>query len=69
MGLGAYRFSIAWPRVAPNGDTAWNEAGFAYYDALVDALLSEGIQPWVTLYHWDLPQALQDNGGSFQEPG
>lgn len=63
MGLGAYRFSIAWPRVAPNGDTAWNEAGFAYYDALVDALLSEGIQPWVTLYHWDLPQALQDNGG------
>ena len=63
MGLGAYRFSIAWPRIAPNGDTCWNPEGFAYYDALVDALLEAGIEPWVTLYHWDLPQALQNRGG------
>ena len=63
MGLGAYRFSIAWPRIAPNGDTDWNLEGFAYYDALVDALLENDIQPWVTLYHWDLPQALQNRGG------
>ena len=59
MGLGAYRFSLAWPRVAPRGDENWNAAGLAYYDALLDA----GIEPWVTLYHWDLPQALQDKGG------
>lgn len=63
MGLGAYRFSVAWPRVAPNGDTNWNQAGLDYYSALVDALLEAGIQPWVTLYHWDLPQALQSQGG------
>ena len=67
MGLGAYRFSVAWPRVAPKGDTQWNPAGFELYDALVDALLEAGIQPWVTLYHWDLPQALQDKGG-WQNP-
>jgi len=67
MGLGAYRFSIAWPRIAPNGDTDWNEDGFALYDGLVDALLASGIQPWITLYHWDLPQALQNRGG-WQNP-
>lgn len=63
MGLGAYRFSIAWPRIAPNGGADWNQEGFAYYDRLVDALLEAGIQPWVTLYHWDLPQALEEKGG------
>ncbi|MDE7242398.1 MAG: family 1 glycosylhydrolase, partial [Oscillospiraceae bacterium] len=63
MGVGAYRFSVAWPRIAPNGDTAWNREGFVYYDGLVDALLDAGITPWVTLYHWDLPQALQNTGG------
>ena len=63
MGLMAYRFSIAWPRIDPNGDGCWNPKGFACYDQIVDALLEAGIQPWVTLYHWDLPQALQDKGG------
>ncbi|MBD5150338.1 MAG: family 1 glycosylhydrolase [Oscillibacter sp.] len=63
MGLGAYRFSMAWPRIAPNGDTNWNQNGFDYYDGIVDALLEAGIEPWVTLYHWDLPQALQNRGG------
>lgn len=63
MGINAYRFSIAWTRVLPQGDGAVNEAGLAFYSDLVDALLAEGITPWVTLYHWDLPQALQDRGG------
>lgn len=63
MGLRGYRFSIAWPRIVPDGDGAVNEAGFDYYDALVDALLQNGIEPYVTLYHWDLPQALEDRGG------
>lgn len=63
MELGAYRFSIAWPRIAPDGGTAWNQNGFDYYDRMVDALLEAGVQPWVTLYHWDLPQALQSRGG------
>jgi beta-glucosidase len=63
LGLNAYRFSIAWPRVVPGGRGAVNPAGLDFYDALVDALLEAGIRPFVTLYHWDLPQALQDRGG------
>ncbi len=63
LGLDAYRFSISWPRVLPRGVGAANEAGLDFYDRLVDGLLEKGIRPFVTLYHWDLPQALQDRGG------
>ncbi len=58
LGLGAYRFSIAWPRILPDGTGAVNPAGLAFYDRLVDALLAANITPFATLYHWDLPQAL-----------
>jgi beta-glucosidase len=61
LGVGAYRFSIAWPRVQPTGTGPANGAGLAFYDRLVDALLERGIEPVATLYHWDLPQALQDD--------
>lgn len=63
LGLGAYRFSIAWSRIFPDGSGTPNPAGIGFYDRLVDALLDRGIVPWATLYHWDLPQALQDRGG------
>ena len=63
LGVGHYRFSVAWPRVIPDGDGAVNLLGLDFYDRLVDALLARGIKPWVTLFHWDLPQALEDKGG------
>ena len=63
LGVRAYRFSVAWPRVVPDGSGPVNPAGLAFYDRLVDALLDAGIVPYPTLYHWDLPQALQDRGG------
>ncbi len=63
LGLGAYRFSIAWPRIFPTGMGRPNPAGIDFYRRLVDALRAAGIEPYVTLYHWDLPQALQDQGG------
>jgi beta-glucosidase len=63
LGLGAYRFSVAWPRVQPDGRGPVNQEGLDFYRRLADSLLERGIQPWVTLYHWDLPQALQDRGG------
>jgi len=63
LGLGAYRFSIAWPRIQPTGVGPVNQAGIDFYSRLVDGLLADGIAPVATLYHWDLPQALEDAGG------
>jgi beta-glucosidase len=63
MNNNAYRFSIAWPRVVPNGTGAVSSEGLDYYSRLVDRLLQAGVSPFVTLYHWDLPQVLQDTGG------
>ncbi len=63
LGLSAYRFSVSWPRVQPAGSGAVNEKGLAFYDRLVDALLARGIEPFVALSHFDLPQALEDRGG------
>lgn len=63
LGLGAYRLSISWPRVLPEGRGAVNERGLSFYDRLVDALLERGVEPWVTLFHWDYPLALFHQGG------
>jgi beta-glucosidase len=63
LGLDAYRFSIAWPRIFPQGRGSINEKGLDFYERLVDALLAKGIKPFATLYHWDLPQTLEDAGG------
>ena len=63
LNLNAFRFSISWPRIFPSGTGQINPAGLDFYDRLVDGLLACGIEPYLTLYHWDLPQALQDKGG------
>nr|WP_232534357.1 family 1 glycosylhydrolase [Plantactinospora sp. KBS50] len=63
LGIGAYRFSIAWPRIQPDGTGPAHPDGLGFYDRLVDALLEHGIDPVATLFHWDLPQALEDRGG------
>ena len=62
-GFDAYRFSIAWPRLIPEGTGAINEAGLDFYDRLIDGMLERGLKPYATLYHWDLPSALMDKGG------
>ena len=63
LGLQAYRFSVAWGRILPTAPGAVNEAGLAFYERLVDTLIANGIEPLCTLYHWDLPAALDDRGG------
>ena len=65
-GFSAYRFSTAWPRILPSGAGAVEARGLDFYDRLVDGLLARGVAPWLCLYHWDLPQALQDQGGWLQ---
>ncbi len=63
IGVDAYRFSLSWPRLLPTGKGPVNPAGLDFYDRLIDGLLNAGIEPWATLYHWDLPQGLDDLGG------
>ncbi|MDE2417850.1 MAG: beta-glucosidase [Burkholderiales bacterium] len=63
LGVDAYRFSLSWPRIRPTGRGAWNEKGLDFYERLVDGLLERGIKPYLTLNHWDLPDALQASGG------
>ncbi|MCP4880030.1 MAG: beta-glucosidase [Gammaproteobacteria bacterium] len=63
LGMQAYRLSIAWPRILPQGKGRVNQQGLDFYDKLIDALLAKGIDPWITLFHWDFPTALYDQGG------
>jgi beta-glucosidase len=63
LGIGAYRLSTAWPRILPEGRGRPNEKGLEFYDRLIDAIMAADIEPWICLYHWDLPQALEDRGG------
>lgn len=63
LGVGAYRFSVSWPRVLPRGRGAANDKGLDFYDRVLDAVLEAGMQPWLCLYHWDLPQRLHELGG------
>lgn len=63
LGVKNYRLSIAWPRIYPQGDGPLNQAGLDFYNRLFDSMIAHGITPWVTLFHWDLPQALEDRGG------
>lgn len=65
LGVKAYRFSIAWSRILPQGRGDVNLAGIRFYDRLIDELLDNDIEPWITLFHWDLPQALQDDFGGW----
>ena len=64
-GFNAYRFSTAWPRILPAGAGAIEPRGLDFYDRLVDGLITRGVTPWLCLYHWDLPQAVQDQGGGW----
>ena len=63
LGIQAYRLSVAWTRILPQGKGQINQQGLDYYDRVVDALLEKGIDPWITLFHWDFPTALYDQGG------
>lgn len=63
LGVKHYRLSVSWPRIFPNGDGEVNPKGIEFYQKLIDAMVAEGITPWVTMFHWDLPQALEDRGG------
>jgi beta-glucosidase len=67
LGAKNYRFSIAWPRILPGGDGAVNQKGVDFYHRLIDALLENGITPWVTMFHWDLPQVLEDRFGGWRD--
>jgi len=63
LGIRHYRLSLAWPRIFPEGGGPINPRGLDFYQRLIDSMLARGITPWVTMFHWDLPQALEDRGG------